>query len=139
MINLGFYAAFRSGLNLRFDDPSLTRFQILTAITVMMYLVYHMDFGRNIALFGGFIVFLFGIFRLSVREFTLVTLYTLAAYALVINLLMHWRPQAIHEVTQEWMSWLMLAGMLPCFTFIGGHINALRRRLREGEERFRHD
>jgi diguanylate cyclase (GGDEF)-like protein/PAS domain S-box-containing protein len=96
-----------------------------------------MDEGRNIALFGCFIVFLFGIFRLNAREFTVVTLYTLAAYAVVINLLMHLRPQAIHDVPREWMSWLMLAGFLPCFTLIGGQMNTLRRKLRESEVRFR--
>jgi diguanylate cyclase (GGDEF)-like protein/PAS domain S-box-containing protein len=137
VLNLVLYVVIRSGLNLRFEDPSLTRFQILAAITVLMYIVYHMDDGRNVALFGCFIVFLFGIFRLSVREFTLVTLYALAAYALVIDLLMHWRPQAIRDVSGEWMSWLGLAGFLPCFIIIGGQINALRRRMRESEARFR--
>ena len=136
-INVALYVAIRSGFNLRFADPSLTRFQILTAITVVMYIVYHMDDGRDIALFGCFIVFLFGIFRLSAREFTVVTLYTLAAYALVINLLMHLRPQAIHDVHREWMSWLLLAGFLPCFTIIGGQFHTLRRRLRASEARFR--
>jgi len=136
-INLGLYLVIRSGFNLRFEDPSLTRFQILAAITILMYIVYHMDDGRNVALFGCFIVFLFGIFRLNAREFTVVTLYTLAAYALVINLLMHLRPQAIHDVPREWMSWLGLAGFLPCFTIVGGQINTLRRKLRESEVRFR--
>ena len=139
-INLGLYVVIRSGFNLRFEDPSLTRFQILAAITVLMYIVYHMDDGRGIALFGCSIVFLFGIFRLNAREFTVVTLYTLAAYALVINLLMYLRPQAIHDVPGvpgEWMSWLALAGFLPCFTIIGGQINTLRRKLRESEVRFR--
>src|SRR5450830_680637 len=136
-LNLGLYVVIRSGFNLRFEDPSLTRFQILAAITFLMYIVYHMDDGRNVALFGCFIVFLFGIFRLNAREFTVVTLYTLAAYALVINLLMHLRPQAIHDVPREWMSWLMLAGFLPCFTIIGGQMNTLRRKLRESEVRFR--
>jgi diguanylate cyclase (GGDEF)-like protein/PAS domain S-box-containing protein len=136
-LNLGLYVVIRSGFNLRFEDPSLTRFQILAGITVLMYIVYHMDDGRNIALFGCFIGFLFGIFRLNAREFTVVTLYTLAAYAVVINLLMHLRPQAIHDVPGEWLSWLGLAGLLPCFTIIGGQINALRRKLRESEARFR--
>ena len=130
-LNLGLYVVIRSGFNLRFDDPSLTRFQILAAVTVLMYVVYHMDDGRNIALFGCFIVFLFGIFRFNARDFTVVTLYTLAAYAVVINLLMHWRPQAIHDVPREWMSWLGLAGFLPCFIIIGAQINTLRRNLRE--------
>ena len=136
-INLGLYLAIRSGFNLRFADPSLTRFQVLTGISVLMYIVYHLDDGRNIALFGCFIVFLFGIFRLNAREFMVVTLYTLAAYALVINLLMHLRPQAIRDVPLEWMSWLWLAGLLPCFTIIGGQISTLRRKLRESEQRFR--
>jgi len=136
-INLGLYAVIRSGLNLRFADPSLTRFQILLAITVLMYVVYHMDDGRSVALFGCFFVFLFGIFRLNAREFTVVTLYALAAYALVIFLLMYMRPQAIQDVPREWMSWLGLAGFLPFFTVIGGHINTLRRRLRQSEMRYR--
>ena len=134
-INLSLYVVIRSGLNLRFADPSLTRFQMLAAITVLMYVVYHMDDGRNIALFGCFIVFLFGIFRLSAREFIVVTLYTLAAYAVVINLLMHFRPQAIHDVSREWMSWLGLAAFLPCSGIIGGQINTLRRKLYESEMR----
>jgi diguanylate cyclase (GGDEF)-like protein/PAS domain S-box-containing protein len=136
-INLGLYAAIRRGFNLRFRDPSLTAFQIVVAITVQMYVVYEMDAGRNIALFTCFIVFLFGVFRLNVREFTAIMLYTLAVYALVINLLMHLRPQAILTVPLEWLSWLGLAGSLACLTFIGGQINALRLRLRESETRFR--
>jgi diguanylate cyclase (GGDEF)-like protein/PAS domain S-box-containing protein len=135
--NLILYGVIRSGFNLRFEDPSLTRFQILVAITILMYIVYHMDHGREIALFGCFIVFLFGIFRLNAREFTLVTLYTLAAYALVINLLMHLRPQAIHEVPSVWMSWVGLAGFLPCFIIIGEQINTLRLRMRASQARFR--
>ena len=134
-INLGLYLAVRSGFNLRFDDPSLTRFQILAAITVVMYIIYQMDEGRNIVLFSCFIVFLFGIFRFDARAFTVVTLYTLAAYALVINLLMHFRPQAIHDVPHELMSWLALAVFLPYFAIIGGRINTLRRNLRQSEMR----
>jgi len=130
-INLGLYAAFRSGLNLRFADSSLTLFQILTGITMLMYVVYSMDDGRNIALIGCFVVLQFGIFRLKAREFTIVVLYTLAAYALVINLLMHLRPEAIHGVRKEWMSWLLLAGFLPVFSIVGGQVSALRRRMRD--------
>lgn len=137
LINVALYLVFRSGFNLRFADPSLTRWQVVAGITVIMFIAYQMDDGREIALFGCFVVFLFGIFRLTSREFRVVTLYTLAAYALVINLLMHFRPEAIRDVHSEWMSWLQLAGFLPCFTIIGGHFNALRTRLRESEARFR--
>jgi diguanylate cyclase (GGDEF)-like protein/PAS domain S-box-containing protein len=137
VVNVCLYAVIRSGFNLRFEDPSLTRFQILAAITILMYLVYHMDDGREVALFGCFVVFLFGIFRLTTREFVVLTLYTLAAYAFVINLLMELRPQAIHNVYAELMAWLGLAGFLSCFTIVGEQINALRLRMRAREARFR--
>lgn len=136
-INLALYGAFRSGFNLRFADPSLTVPQIVVAITVLMFIIYHMDDGRSIALFGCFLIFLFGTFRLRAREFVLLTLYTLAAYALVIVLLTQWRPQAIHNLWLDWVGLLVLAGVLPCFTLVGGQINALRRALRESEIRFR--
>ena len=132
-VNLGLYAIFRSGFNLRFEDPSLTCLQILVAITVLMQFIYHLDVARNVALLACFIIFLFGVFSLNAREFTVITLYTLAAYALVINLLMQLRPQAIQNVFLEWISWLTLAGILPCFAAIGVRINALRLKLRERE------
>jgi diguanylate cyclase (GGDEF)-like protein/PAS domain S-box-containing protein len=136
-LNLGLYALIRSGYNLRLADPSLTLFQILASITVLMYLVYHLDAGRDVALFACFAVFLFGMFRLDTRGFMLAALYTLAAYALVIYLLLHWRSQAIGDIALEWMSWLALAGLLLCFAIVGGQINGLRRKLRDSEQRFR--
>ena len=64
VLNLGLYLVIRSGFNLRFKDPSLTLFQMLAAITILMFVVYHMDTGRNVILFGCFVIFLFGVFRL---------------------------------------------------------------------------
>jgi diguanylate cyclase (GGDEF)-like protein/PAS domain S-box-containing protein len=136
-INVALYAVIRSGFNLRFRDPSLTSFQILTAITVVMFIVYRMDHGRDMALSGCYLVLLFGMFRLNTREYVVVVLYTLAAYALVINLLMHFRPGAMHEVQREWMRWVLLAGTLSCVVLIGGRLHALRVQLRESEARFR--
>jgi diguanylate cyclase (GGDEF)-like protein/PAS domain S-box-containing protein len=130
--NIILYAVIRSGFNLRFSEPSLTRVQIVVAITILMYVVYHMDEGRSVALFAAFVVFLFGIFRLSTRQFIAVTLYTLAAYALVILLLMHLRPDAIRDPLVDLLSWLGLAGFLPCFVIIGAQINAFRREMRAG-------
>ena len=136
-INLVLYATFRSGFNLRFADSSLTVPQIVLALTLLMFVIYHMDDGREIALFGCFLIFLFGTFRLRAREFVLLTLFTLAAYGLVIVLLTQWRPQAIHNQWLDWISLLALAGVLFCFILVGGQINALRQALRESEIRYR--
>ena len=37
---LAFFFLFRTGLNLRFSDPSLTGWQFLAAVVTMLYLVY---------------------------------------------------------------------------------------------------
>ncbi|MER2626816.1 MAG: hypothetical protein ABTS22_23150, partial [Accumulibacter sp.] len=136
-VNLALYLVFRSGFNLRFKDPSLTRLQMLIAITFLMYILYHMDDGRNVALFGCFFVLLFGIYRLDARDFPLITLYTMAAYALVILLLIHLRPEAVRDARLELMSWVILACWLQLFNFIAAQISTLRKRVRESEFRFR--
>ena len=132
--NAVLFALFRSGFNLRFADPSLTKLQVYLGITLLMLSLYHVDVGRGISLGLCFLVFLFGIFRLSTRELMMVALYTLAAYALVINLLMRWRPESIQNVQQEWFNWALLALSLPWFSMIGGRIRELRDRLRERKQ-----
>ncbi len=129
-INASLYAAIRSGFNLRFEDPSLTKLQTLIAITMLMTVIYFLNDGRDLALMLCYVVLLFGVFRMKTREFIFVTLYALAGYALVINMLMWLRPQAIHNVYLEWLSWLMLASVLPLFGMVGGKLSALRVKLR---------
>jgi diguanylate cyclase (GGDEF)-like protein/PAS domain S-box-containing protein len=136
-INAGLYAAIRSGFNLRFKDPSLTRFQIVVGITMVMVIAYRTGDNREVVLFGCFLVFLFGIFRLTAREFVAITLYTLLAYLIVMALLLYNRPEVMTDMPRELVGWLMLAGFLPCFNIIGAQFNALRLRLRESEARFR--
>src|SRR5258707_3040363 len=132
--NAVLYALFRSGFNLRFADASLTKPQVYIGITLLMLGLDWVDIGRGISLGLCFFAFLFGIFRLSTRELMTVTLYTLAAYALVINLLMHWRPDSIQSVQQEWFNWAWLGLTLPWFSVIGGRIRAVRDRLRERKQ-----
>lgn len=136
-VNGALYATIRSGFNLRFRDPSLTSVQILVAVTFLMFVAYHMDSDRSVALFGCFNVFLFGIFRLRAREFVGITLYALAAYALVIDLLMVLRPLAIQDVRSELLTWLALAVFLPLFVLIGTQVSALRAGMRANQARFR--
>ncbi len=138
LVNVALYATFRSGLNLRFDDPSLTALQMFSAISLQMYIIFNMENGRGLALVFTFIVFLFGVYRFSRRDFVSLILYTLAAYALVVNLLMHWRPEAIQSVYLEWLSWLLLAVVLPAFGLMGGRMSELRERLRASNQQLEH-
>src|SRR5262245_28824498 len=135
-VNLAFYLVFRTGLNLRFADPSLTRAQVLAAIAVLMFAVYSFDQGRAMVLNLALVVLTFGVFRFTTREFVRTSLWILASYALVINLLMHFKPDTVN-VYHEWFQWAGLAGLLPLFAMIGGRISRLRERLRRSNEELR--
>jgi len=124
------YVMLVSGFNLRFADPSLTKLQVYLGITLLMGALYYVDVARGISLGLCFLVFLFGIFRMSTRELIVAALYALAAYALIINLLMQLRPESIQNLKQEWFNWVLLAISLPWFAVVGGRIREIRDRLR---------
>jgi diguanylate cyclase (GGDEF)-like protein len=133
VITAAFYLAFRSGLNLRFSDPSLTWQQILVANIVLMAVVFSLNQGRAFALIMCLVVLLFGAFRFDTREFVRVTLMILAGYALVINLLMFLKPETVN-VYVEWFQWAGMAAFLPFFGVVGGKISELRLRLHRSNE-----
>ena len=135
-VNLGLYAVFRTGMNLRFADPSLTGTQVLLANAVLMFAVYSFDQGRAMVLNLSLVVLTFGVFRFTTREFVKTALQILLLYALVINLLMWSKPETVN-VYLEWFQWAGLACLLPLFAMIGGRISRLRERLRSSNEELR--
>ncbi len=135
-VNLGLYLAFRTGLNLRFGDPSLTRAQVFLANAVLMFAVYSFDQGRAMVLNLALVILTFGVFRFTTREFVRTALLILAGYAVVINALMYFKPETVN-VYHEWFQWAGLAGLLPLFAMIGGRISRLRERLRSSNEELR--
>lgn len=127
-VNLTIYAIFRTGANERFADPSLTLVQSLSGIALIMLVAYSFDRERSLVLVWCLVVLLFGVFRFKPREFGLMTLFMLAGYAAVINLLMYQRPQHV-DVFLEWYLWLWLALILPAFAMVGSRISELRVRI----------
>lgn len=116
-VNLGFYAAFKWKLNECFTDPGLTLAPTLAAIAVIMFVAFHFEHDRSLVLAWCLVVMLFGVFRFKPREFGMATLFMLAGYALVINLLMSFKAERI-DVLIEWHQWAWLA-LLPSFAWIG--------------------
>ena len=127
-VNAGFYLAFKFRFNDRFADPSFTHAQMLAAIAVIMFVAYHFVRDRSLVLVWCFVVMLFGVFRFKPREFITTTLFMLAGYALVINLMMNLKPDKV-DVLIEWYQWLWLALLLPSFALIGARISAMRARI----------
>ncbi len=127
--NAVIYGLFRTHLNERFRDPSLTWLQVVVANLILMVAVYHLDQNRSIALMISLVILAFGVFRFTTREFLTAAGVVLASYAMVINLLMWLKPEQVN-VPLEAFQWTTLAFVLPCFAAVGGRISELRSRLR---------
>jgi diguanylate cyclase (GGDEF)-like protein len=74
-----FYAIFRSGLNQRFHDPSLTLPQIMASFLVILYVLSQSKEAPGILALLFMVSFLFGVFRLRTRQ-----LLTLTAFSVLI-------------------------------------------------------
>jgi diguanylate cyclase (GGDEF)-like protein len=133
-VNIAMYVVFATGVNEKLNDPSMTLVQSFAGIALIMMVAYSFDRHRSLVLVWCLVVLLFGVFRFKPREFGLLTLFMLAGYAAVINLLMYFRPQHV-DVFLEWYQWLWLALILPAFAMVGARISELRARiLRSNEE-----
>ena len=88
VVNVAFLAAFKLKFNERFADPGLMLAQTLAAIAAIMFVAFQFDRDRSLVLAWCLVVMLFGVFRFKPRDFGTTTLFMLAGYALVINLLM---------------------------------------------------
>lgn len=130
IINLALYGVIRSGLNLRFKDPSLTAPQVVIAILLVSYGMYFADTSRGAFLLVYMVIVLFGVFRLGTRELMLVGVLALCAYGAVIWLALAFRPHTVW-FEFEMLQWAMLGAVLPWFALMGGYLNRLRKRMRE--------
>jgi len=133
VVNILLFLALRSGLNLRANDPSLTWLQMFCASAILLYVFYHFDRERNFALMMCLVVFLFGAFRFNIRQFLFVTMQFLAGLALVIYLLIRFKPTTA-DFNLLALQWIALALVLPFFAFIGGNLTEMRQRLRRSNE-----
>lgn len=124
----GFYGAIRSGLNLRFAEPSLTVPQMVAAGFGISYLVFEADAVARPAFTAlYFIAFMFGILALDTRRLLGVALFYLACYATVValSLRLHSDVSLSREAFRTGIFALVLGG----FSLIGGYISRLRGKL----------
>jgi diguanylate cyclase (GGDEF)-like protein len=133
IINIVLYIVFRTGLNLKMPDPSLTAVQICIGMLMVMYGMYFANAARGSLLLVYVIILLFGIFRLNTRSFLYVSLFAFLTYGIDIALLSIYRPQGVN-FNIEYLQWGILALVLVAFSVIGGYISSLRQNLRISKE-----
>ena len=113
-----FYLLFRSGLNRRAADPSLTLPMMLAAICVSPTPCITSARCVRVFLLIYPMIMLFGVFRLDTRAQLLVGALILSAYALVVRLLGE-RAGRLDPKEIELVRGLVLATVLTWFSFMG--------------------
>jgi diguanylate cyclase (GGDEF)-like protein len=125
LVQLGIYALLRSGINKRFDDPSLTMGQMIVATLVISTTLYFTNQGRGVFLMVYLVTFVFGIFRLKMGQFLLITVIALASFGLSI-IALYLRHPGLLDMRQEVLQLIVLAAVLPWLSTIGAYISRLR-------------
>jgi len=132
--NLIVLGMIRSGLNLRFKDPSLTLAQILWAIFWVMLLTYYLKEARPAALMLALLIINFGAFRLNLFQLAGLSSVAVAAYVLVIYLLQSNYPDTFSLEIEI----LILAGFAAALfgtTLVGQEMFTLRKTIGERNQR----
>src|SRR5262245_39276943 len=123
-----FFLVFRFGVNTKFSDRSLTMHQMIPAVLVLSYVIYHVEDGRGALLLAYILVFEFGVFRLNTRQLLTITALVLGLHVVMILM----RTGSETPKTGVYLvEWLVLAVVLIWFSVIGGYLSNLRQSLRD--------
>lgn len=125
-----FFIMFKTGLNLRFRDPSLTNAQIIVALLLQTYLLALVGEIRGTVLVAYCLILLFGVFQMSRAAYLIHAAFALMCYATLIIINQRWQiyPQSL---TVALLEWFVLACFLLWMIILGSYIRELRERLQQ--------
>ena len=124
-----FYVVFRTKLNLKFRDPSLTAAQMLTSSLTMVYVMHNAGAARGIFLIVILMIFVFGVFKLSAREFLQIAGIVLIAYVALAWPVLIGGTKPSSDKSLAVLYGIVLLVVLPWFGMMGAYIGRLRFRL----------
>ena len=124
-----FQAIFRTGLNTRAADPSLTMAQVASACAVLVFINFHLQAARGAFLLVYIMAVIFAVFRLNTKQILLVVVPILIAH---VGSIFQMRGRGIDPeiIRLEFIQWVVLVVVLLWFSQLGGYISNMRRRLR---------
>jgi len=123
--NLIFFILLRSGINLRYVDPSLTLPQMLVATFWVMLLVGVAPKVRGIFLLLYVVIFLFGIFRLRRSQYLWMTGLALVGYGAIVLREILSDLSAV-PLSLELLQFAVLLVTLVWLAFFGSYVGRLR-------------
>jgi len=128
LINLVFYVLFRSNLNLRFRDPSLTQAQIFVSAAWGMLPLYDLPAARPLILMFYVPPFSFGMLRLNRRQYLNLVMMVLGLYAVLLACEYRFERPGFRP-TYELFIFATFAMLLGWVAFFGGFVSDLRHEL----------
>ena len=134
--NLGFYALFKTGVNLRLRDPSLTVPQIGAALLWVLALMFMAAESRGVVITIYLITLMFGVFKLTMRQFSHLALLAFVGYLGVVVLENMLYP-ARTNYARELINIVILCGALGWTVMFGSYVGSLRQNLREKNSELR--
>ncbi len=122
------FGMFKSGLNLRFKDPSLTSVQIVIAMLLLTYLLAFSGEFRGSLIMVYPLILLFGVFQLSRRAFLAHAGLALVLYGMLIlfNIV---QQRSSETLSVHLLEWFVLACFTGWLSFFCSYIRELRARL----------
>jgi hypothetical protein len=127
--NALFFMLFHTNVNLRFQDPSLTREQIVLSSVWGAVVLYSLPEARPIVLMFFLPAFSFGMLRLTRRQYLSVVAMVMGVYAATLILAYVGNPTGF-KVQYELFLFFIYGILLTWFAVFGGFVSNLRRRLR---------
>lgn len=129
-LNIVFFSAIRSNLNLRFADPSMTLVQICLSIMPGLYVMYHAQQSRGVFLLLCVSAAMYGLFQFRTRDFVVMTVVVVGGYVALIVALYIFKPNEINLQVEILQLFALFATFLQ-FSGLGGYISSLRRKVKE--------
>ncbi|MEE8527842.1 MAG: GGDEF domain-containing protein [Gammaproteobacteria bacterium] len=128
--NAFFFALIRSGVNERFNDPSMTLFQCAVALCWALVLMFSTAEARGLMMSVYVVTVLFGTFQLNKKEFLALSIFAFAGYLSVVAVEYNLYPDRFSGAL-EIMRISVLASVLLWTSMFGLYVGRLKFKLKE--------
>jgi diguanylate cyclase (GGDEF)-like protein len=131
---VGFFFLFRTGLNLRFADASLTGWQFAAAVGTMLYVVYHAPDTRLAFTAFFFVAVMFGMLRRERSKIAILGSSSLLLFAL-LAVLRYSQDRDAQMLSLDVLQCLVIMVTFPWILFLAGHSQRLQQGLAQARIR----
>ena len=129
--NILYYLVVRTDLNLKLKEPDLFMPMMIWSIFCVIAPTYFMSGAmRSIFVMNYFVVVIFGVFKLNLKQFITLTGFAVSVLGFVIVFYMKKNPTTIH-IFNELLLWIIFSVTAISFALVCNNVSNLRQKLKE--------